>query len=258
MLTETKTWYEMKCLQQLEHGFLRALHGATDTVSTFSDATARDRAAAPTITTTSRRCGSAIRFFNNYLREAIKARNLRAVYDVFHQYRRLGARPRRPARAAARDRQALQLLRRRWRGSTAWCSRRSSRCSTSATSRGAPTSARRRPRPSCCATCLGAAAPHRRRRPLDGGQGEADPRRVLRRDTSSRPRPSSSARTCATSTRTSIERAEAELLAADRSFFEVTDRQLNLEYVPPERREPLRAFCAALQHRAAGSRAVAD
>jgi hypothetical protein len=46
---------------------------------------------------------------------------------------------------------------------------------------------------------------------------------------------------------TSIERAEAELLAADRSFFEVTDRQLNLEYVPPERREPLRQFCDTLQ-----------
>jgi hypothetical protein len=44
-----------------------------------------------------------------------------------------------------------------------------------------------------------------------------------------------------------IERAEAELLAADRSFFEVTDRQLNLEYVPPERREPLKKFCDSLQ-----------
>ncbi|HEY0986432.1 MAG TPA: hypothetical protein VGD80_05235, partial [Kofleriaceae bacterium] len=45
-----------------------------------------------------------------------------------------------------------------------------------------------------------------------------------------------------------VERAEAELLAADRSFFEVTDRQLNLEYVPPERREPLRRFCQSLPH----------
>jgi len=31
-------------------------------------------------------------------------------------------------------------------------------------------------------------------------------------------------------------------LNADRYFFEVTDRQENLEYVRPERREPLRAF----------------
>jgi len=43
-----------------------------------------------------------------------------------------------------------------------------------------------------------------------------------------------------------IERAEAALLAAERSFFEVTDRQLNLEYVPLERREPLRKFCGSL------------
>ena len=45
---------------------------------------------------------------------------------------------------------------------------------------------------------------------------------------------------------TNIERAKNELLAADRSFFEVTDRQLNLEYVPPERREPLQRVCRSL------------
>jgi hypothetical protein len=44
-----------------------------------------------------------------------------------------------------------------------------------------------------------------------------------------------------------IDRAERELLNAERAFFEVTDRQLNLEYVPPERREPLRHFCDTLQ-----------
>jgi hypothetical protein len=46
---------------------------------------------------------------------------------------------------------------------------------------------------------------------------------------------------------TAIDRAEIELLAAEKSFFEVTDRQLNLEYVPDERREPLRQFCDSLQ-----------
>jgi hypothetical protein len=53
--------------------------------------------------------------------------------------------------------------------------------------------------------------------------------------------------------RVEIERAETELLAADRSFFEVTDRQLNLEFVPPERREPLRRFCSSLQHAPGGA-----
>jgi hypothetical protein len=43
-----------------------------------------------------------------------------------------------------------------------------------------------------------------------------------------------------------IRTAAAELLAAPRVFFEVTDRQLNLQYVPPERRKPLERFCAML------------
>ena len=46
-----------------------------------------------------------------------------------------------------------------------------------------------------------------------------------------------------------IDRAERDLLNAERCFFEVTDRQLNLEYVPPERREPLKRFCDTLQQR---------
>ncbi|HEY0990761.1 MAG TPA: DUF2254 family protein, partial [Kofleriaceae bacterium] len=89
MLSESRTWFEMKCLLQLEHGFLRALHGASDTVSTFSDAT-RVIGVRAVGHHDEQALRLAIRFFNNYLREAIKARNLRAVYDVFHQYRRLG------------------------------------------------------------------------------------------------------------------------------------------------------------------------
>ncbi|HEV7554403.1 MAG TPA: DUF2254 family protein, partial [Kofleriaceae bacterium] len=88
MLSDAKTWYEMRCLRQLELGFLRAIHGADDTVSSFSDALrviavrAHDHHDEQAL----RLC---IRFFNNFLRESIKARNLRGVYDVFHQYRKL-------------------------------------------------------------------------------------------------------------------------------------------------------------------------
>ena len=88
MLSEAKTWYEMKCLQQLELGFLRALHGPTDTVSVFSDAV-RVIACRSHERHDEQALRLAIRFFNNFLREAIKSRNLRAVYDVFHQYRKL-------------------------------------------------------------------------------------------------------------------------------------------------------------------------
>ncbi len=40
--------------------------------------------------------------------------------------------------------------------------------------------------------------------------------------------------------------AERDLLAADRVFFEVTDRQVNFEYLPPERRDHVKAFVASL------------
>ncbi len=46
--------------------------------------------------------------------------------------------------------------------------------------------------------------------------------------------------------RLEIEHATEELLAAERVFFEVTDHQINLEYVPPERREPLKQFSVEL------------
>jgi hypothetical protein len=44
-----------------------------------------------------------------------------------------------------------------------------------------------------------------------------------------------------------LRRAEQELLSLkDRVFWEVTDRQVNFEWVPPERREGLRKFFALL------------
>ena len=89
MLTENKTWYEMKCLQQLELGFVRALTETPDTVSSFSDAL-RVMATNANMHHQDHTLRLMIRFFNNFLREAIKMRNLRSVYDVFHQYRRLG------------------------------------------------------------------------------------------------------------------------------------------------------------------------
>ncbi|HEY5922942.1 MAG TPA: DUF2254 family protein [Kofleriaceae bacterium] len=244
MLTENKTWFEMKCLQQIEHGFLRALHGANDTVSVFSDATrviacrADDHHDEHAI----RLC---IRFFNNYLREAIKARNLRAVYDVFHQYRRLGRdlvdRPEllreignhfayyatmaRTAGMVFAPQLALFDL--------GYVTRR-------AYERASPAAA------DLLKTVL--SLPHRTANDLHsmavkaklilGGffvENRLEPEAELVR------------KNLNDVEATNIDRAETELLAADRSFFEVTDRQLNLEYVPPERREPLRQFCDSLQ-----------
>jgi hypothetical protein len=244
MLTESRTWYETKCLQQIEHGFLRALQDANDTVSTFSDVTrviavrAEGNHDEPAI----RLC---IRFFNNYLREAIKARNLRAVYDVFHQYRRLGRelvdRPEVLRDIGAHF--AYYGVMARTYGMVfapqlvmfdlGFVTRR-------AYERASPAAAE------LLKIMLG--MPHRtgtdvhsmavKAKLIIGGffvgrklDDETEAVRKNLRDVDA----------------TQIDRAELELLAADRSFFEVTDRQLNLEYVPPERREPLKQFCESLK-----------
>jgi hypothetical protein len=245
MLTENRTWFEMKCLQQIEHGFLRALHGANDTVSTFSDAT-RVIACRADLHHDEQAIRLCIRFFNNFLRESIKARNLRAVYDVFHQYRRLGR--------DLSDRPELLLE----------IGNHFAYYAVMARNYGmlfAPQLAlfdlgfvtrRAYERASPVAGDLlkiMLSLPHRTGNDLHtmavkaklilGGffvenklDAEAD---IVRKNLSD-------------VDATHIERAEVELLAADRSFFEVTDRQLNLEYVPPERREPLERFCDSLQN----------
>ncbi len=244
MLTENKTWFEMKCLQQIEHGFLRALHNANDSVSTFSDAT-RVIACRAADHHDEQAVRLSIRFFNNFLRESIKARNLRAVYDVFHQYRVLGRdlvdRP--ELLREIGNHFAYYAVMSRTYGmlfapqlalfDLGYVTRR-------AYERASPAA------PDLLKTVL--SLPHRTGNDLHtmavkaklilGGffleiqlSAEADLVRKNLRDVDS----------------TSIERAEIELLAADRSFFEVTDRQLNLEYVPPERREPLKQFCDSLQ-----------
>ena len=244
MLSESKTWFEMKCLSQLEHGFLRALHGASDTVSTFSDAT-RVIASRADLHHDEQALRLVIRFFNNYLREAIKARNLRAVYDVFHQYRRLGRelvdRPE-LLREIGKHFAYYAVMARTYGMVFApqlaifdlgYVTRR-------AFERASPAGA----------ALLGEvlSLPHRtgtdvhsmavKAKLILGGffvANKLDAEAELVR------------KNLADVEGLEIERAEAELLAADRSFFEVTDRQLNLEFVPPERREPLRRFCLSLQ-----------
>ncbi|MGE0872768.1 MAG: DUF2254 family protein [Kofleriaceae bacterium] len=243
MLSESKTWYEMKCLQQIELGFLRALGGASDTVSTFSDATRviacrfHERHDEQAL----RLC---IRFFNNFLRESIKSRNLRALYDVFHQYRRLG-------RELVDRPELLRMIGQHFTYyaemartygmvfapqlalfDLGYVTRR-------AYERASPAA------PGLLKEIL--ALPHRtgddlhsmavKAKLILGGffvgrklDAEAELVRKNLRDVD----------------HNELERAESHLLAADRSFFEVTDRQLNLEYVPPERREPLREFCKSL------------
>lgn len=244
MLTENKTWFEMKCLQQIEHGFLRALHGANDTVSTFSDAT-RVIACRADDHHDEQALRLCIRFFNNFLREAIKARNLRAVYDVFHQYRRLGRdlvdRPEILREIGAHFSYYAGMARQYGMifapqlalFDLGYVTRR-------AYERASPAAA------DLLGTML--SLPHRTADDLHSMAVKA--KLILGGffvENSLAPEAELVRKNLRDVDRTNIERAEQELLAADRSFFEVTDRQLNLEYVPPERREPLQKFCDSLQ-----------
>jgi hypothetical protein len=244
MISEEKTWYEFKTLLQLELGFMRALATAPDTVSVFSDAlrVIASRAHENHDEQSLRLC---IRFFNNFLREAIKKGNLRAVYDVFHQYRKL-------ARTLVDRPEILREIGRHF-VYYAGMARMSKMVFAPhlalfdlgfivrrAYERASP----------CAPELLGQALslPHRTKEDVHtmavkaklilGGffveNKLATEAELVRKN-------------LADIENVEIDRAEKDLLSAERSFFEVTDRQVNLEYVPPERREPLREFCDSLQ-----------
>jgi len=244
MLIEARTWYEMKVLQQLELAFLRAMHGPTDTVAVFSDAL-RVIASRSHERHDEQALRLAVRFFNNFLREAIRRGELRAVYDVLHQYRQLAK------TIVERDDLVIEIGRHftyyagmaRTYGMVfapqlavfdlGWITRRAY-------------DSQRRAAPTLLEQVL--ALPHRtgadvhsmavKAKLILGAyfieterEAEADLVRKNLRDVDA----------------DELVRAEADLLSADRSFFEVTDRQHNLEYVPPARRDSLRRFCRSLE-----------
>lgn len=87
-ITAERTWLEMQALRQLLLGYQHALAKAPDTISTMSNANraiARSAAA--------RNHGEVvalcIMFFNSFLREALNRKDTRAAYDVLYQYREL-------------------------------------------------------------------------------------------------------------------------------------------------------------------------
>ncbi len=244
MVTESKTWFGMKCGLQLNLSYQHALAKASDTVSSISDAN-RVIALRAVERGDTEALRLSIRFFNNYLREAIKARNVHAVYDVFHQYRLL-----------AKDISGRDDLMRD-------IAQHFAHYSGMARAYGlvfAPQlavfdlgyivrrayEAHAPSAPDLLAVVLD--LPHRsgasevhslavKAKLILGGffleiclEAEAAQVRANLADVGT----------------SEIRAAGAGLLAADRVFFEVTDRQLNLEYVPPERREPLQRFIASL------------
>ncbi|MCA9674375.1 MAG: hypothetical protein KC464_04960, partial [Myxococcales bacterium] len=243
MLTESRTWVEMKCGLQLSLGYQHALSKASDTVSSFSDANRVIGAAAD-----ARRDDEAlrlsVRFFNNYLREAIKTRNLHAVDDVFHQYRLLGREltdrgglVREVAGHFVYYAEMARMFGLVFAPQLAifdlgYIVRRAYEAGAEASSDLLDVVLRMPHRHGTDLHTLAVKA-----KIILGGffleNGHADEAARVRANLSD-VEPAQ------------IKAAGADILDADRVFFEVTDRQLNLEYVPPERREPLRRFCASL------------
>lgn len=88
MITEKKSWLEMHVLTQLYLSYQQALAKAPDAISAISNVNrvvARDAAKRGDEHVVS----LCIRFMNSFLREAIKRKDTRAVYDIFYQYREL-------------------------------------------------------------------------------------------------------------------------------------------------------------------------
>ena len=243
MIYDDRTWFEMKCGLQLSLGYQVALQKASDAVSSISDAN-RVIALRAAERGDERVLELAVRFFNNYLREAIKAKNVHAVYDVFHQYRLL-------ARDVC-DRTALikQIGRHfvyyatmaRQHGlvfapqlaifDLGYIVRRCYEAGAAAA-------------PDLLTSVLG--LPHHTRGDLHSMAVKA--KLILGAFLLGNKLTDEAARVRANLADVpvlEIEHATEELLAAERVFFEVTDHQINLEYVPPERRAPLRQFSAEL------------
>jgi len=88
LVQEEKVFFERKVLQQLFFAYSHAIGKAADVVSSISDA---NRVVA--VHAADRKDDNALqlslRYFNNFLRESIRVKHTRSIYDVFLQYRLL-------------------------------------------------------------------------------------------------------------------------------------------------------------------------
>ncbi len=88
MITEKRTFLEMNVLTQLYLAFQHALTKATDAISAIANVN-RVIARAAAKHGDEHVVSLCLRFMNSFLREAIKRLDTRAVYDIFYQYREL-------------------------------------------------------------------------------------------------------------------------------------------------------------------------
>lgn len=90
ILNEERTWFEHRVMTQMYLSYQNALAKSTDAIPAISDATrmiAQNMAA----NRDARALELALRFFHNFLREAVKRKDVHAIYDLFYQYRLIAA-----------------------------------------------------------------------------------------------------------------------------------------------------------------------
>ncbi len=90
MITEKRTFLEMNVLTQLYLAFQHALTKAPDAISAIGNVD-RVIARAAAARGDEHVVSLCLRFMNSFLREAIKRLDTRAVYDIFYQYRELAS-----------------------------------------------------------------------------------------------------------------------------------------------------------------------
>ena len=243
ILNEDKTWFEMKALTQMFLAYQHALSKTSDVVSSISDA---NRVIA--VNASKRGDGKALelalKYFNNFLREAIKKKDIHSIYDVFYEYRML-----------ARDlRDRPDLLRDiaryfRYYGDLARSSGLEFVAQLASFDLGYIVRRAYEVESTSASALLGEALgiPHEQKgavlplvvkaKLILGGffleKGLVDEAAVVKKNLADVSMPL-------------LADAERDLLAAGRSFFEVTDRQVNLEYLAPARRDHVRAFVRSL------------
>ncbi len=242
VITE-KTWLETKVFAQVLLIYQHALGKAVDVVSSVSDCTRvvavkADERGDENVTALATRC------FNTYLREAIKAKNVRAIHDIFYQYRLLAKDLReRPELlrdivfyfryyADAARRAGLTFVWQLAAFDTAFIVRRAFEIQSPV-------------RDELLDEVLD----------MDHARDNEVDRFVLKAKLvlggffleQGQPETAQRVAACLLDVPTDVlRRAEKELVNADRVFFEVTDRQLNLEWLAPARRPHVQAFVADL------------
>jgi hypothetical protein len=243
LLNEDKTWFEMKALTQMFLSYQHALSKAPDVVTSISDAN-RVIAVHASERGDHKALELSVRYFNNFLREAIKKKDVHSIYDIFYEYRLL-----------ARDlREHPELLREiahhfRYYSELARASGLEFVAQLATFDLGFIV--RRAyevesPAAEALLRATLAVAHDQKGTPLPlvvkaklilGGffleKQLADQAALVRENLSD-------------VSEAVISAAEHDLLAAERSFFEVTDRQVNFEYTAPERREHVHAFVHSL------------